>query len=173
MGKTTAVTGPQEQEKKALKTRTQILQLATEAQATFLEMRKLLYEAREEAQWSVLRYESYKEYIEDLGLPMTNSYSWATRLVGIYEYMVVKMGLSNEDLIQIGVAKLSRLLPAAREGKLTAELIEQAKVLSDMDLRVELGHNVGGGSADTAIVCPRCGAEIPNARWVSGSKAEK
>ena len=54
------VSDPQKQEAKALKTRTQILQLATEAQATFLEMGKLLYEAREEAQWSVLRYESYK-----------------------------------------------------------------------------------------------------------------
>lgn len=162
-----------EPEKTAWHNRLHIMQLARDAQVMFLKMGELLYNARENGEWSHLHYETFKEYIEDLALPMTNSYSWSTRLIGIWEYMAVKMGMGEEALLQIGVAKLSRLLPAARDGTLTDELLEKAVVLSDMDLRIELGHNVGEGGAGTeSIVCPRCGQDINGARWVSGINAE-
>lgn len=162
-----------EPEKTAWHNRLHIMQLARDAQVMFLTMGELLYNARENAEWSHLHYESFEEYIQDLGLPMTNSYSWATRLIGIHEFLVMRMGISKELLLQIGVAKLSRLLPAARQGKLDEELLNKATVLSDLDLRIELGHHVGeGGGSTESIICPRCGAEIQGARWVSGINAE-
>lgn len=160
--------GPTEKEKQALQTKLHIEQLALKAQVTFLKMGQLLYDARENADWSILKYESFKEYVEDMDLPTTSSYSWVSRLIGIYQYLVVGMGLSQKELSLIGVAKLSRLLPLAKEGKLTTEIIEKAKELSDIDLREELGHSVGDSrDTDTSVICPRCGYEIRGAKWVN------
>ena len=148
-------------EKKAYKNKQKIEQMALEAEVTFLKMGQLLYNAREQGDWSTLHYESFKEYIEDLQLPMTNSYSWATRLSNIYEYMVKNMGLDEKMLAGIGVAKLTRLLPLARAGILTEAIIDAAKVLSDLDLRAELGHDVGGSGSETdMVICPRCGEQF-------------
>jgi hypothetical protein len=130
----------------------------------FLKIGQLLYTAREKGEWTILHYESFKEYIEDLALPMQNSYSWSTRLINIYEYMVKQMGLEEKVLAEIGVAKLTRLLPLARNGKLTKEVIDAALTLSDLDLREALGHNVKSneGSSDSPdlIICSRCGEII-------------
>ena len=65
-------------------------------------------------------------------------------------------------LAEIGVAKLTRLLPLARAGELTDEIIDAARVLSDLDLREKLGHNVGGsdGSDEMWIICSRCGQRL-------------
>jgi len=160
-----------EPEKTAWHNRLHIMQLAQTAQSTFLKMGALMYKAQEAGEWTILHYESFREYIDDLGLPMSNSYSWATRLIGIYEFLAVKMGIPEKILIEIGVAKLTRLLPAAREDRLTMEMLEQAKALSDLDLRETLGHNVGGGG-DTKpdiIVCPRCGESF-NQRTATRAK---
>jgi len=147
--------------KNAYQNRLHVMQLARGAQAAFLQMGALLYDAREHGEWTILRYETFREYIEDLGLPMQNSYSWATRLIGIHEYLVLKMNLPDTILLEIGVAKLTRLLPAAREDRLTMDMVESAKKLSDIDLREMLGHNVGGGGDQTdMIICPRCGETI-------------
>ncbi|MBU1621862.1 MAG: hypothetical protein KJ604_20595 [Gammaproteobacteria bacterium] len=147
-------------EKNAWEHKVAIEAMAVKAQVLFLDMGKLLYDAREKAEWSILHYESFKEYIEDLKLPMTESYSWATRLISIYEYMVLKYKIAAEILAKIGVAKLTRLIPVARKGELTPELLSLAQELSDLDLRQELGHNVGDSSGDGEpkfATCPRCG----------------
>jgi hypothetical protein len=149
---------PSEAEKTAYEHKQQIEALAIEAEVMFLRMGQLLFNAQKKGEWTVLHYESYKEYIVDLKLPMTNSYSWATRLSNIYEYLVLNMKLDEKLLAEIGVAKLTRLLPLARKGELTEAVIEAARVLSDLDLRAELGHNVGGGSeTEMLVICPRCG----------------
>ncbi len=131
----------------------------------FLKMGQLLYDARIAGEWSTLHYESYREYIEDLKLPVQASYSWATRLSAIYEYLVKNMGLEEKLLAEIGVAKLTRLLPLARKGELTEEVIEAARLLSDLDLRAKLGQEVGGDGGDKVdnVVCPRCG-EVFNSK---------
>ena len=149
-----------EVESVAQKHKSEIEELAVLAEVTFLKMGHLLYDARIQGEWSILHYESYREYIEDLKLPMTNSYSWATR--SIYEYLVAKMGLDQKLLAEIGVAKLTRLLPLARNGELTQEVIEAARILSDLDLRASLGHQVGdgGGEEELLVICPRCGEQF-------------
>ena len=154
------VSEPTEGEKTALEHKRLIESMALEAEVMFLRMGQLLYNAREQGEWTMLRYESYREYVEDLKLPVTNSYSWATRLSSIFEYLVKNMGLDEKLLAEIGVAKLTRLLPLARKGELTDEVIQAARVLSDLDLRASLGHSVGGGDTEDMIICPRCGEQF-------------
>lgn len=153
------------QEKEAWEHKQQIEVMAIEAEVMFLRMGQLLYQARIAGEWSILHYESYREYVEDIKLPVQSSYSWATRLSAIYEYMVKNMGLDEKLLAEIGVAKLTRLLPLARVGELTEDVIEAARVLSDLDLRAQLGHEVPGSDGEKAdnVICPRCG-EVFNAR---------
>lgn len=160
---------PTELEAKAIEHKEQIEAYAIQAEVVFLEMGHLLYEARVGAEWSILSYESYKSYIEDLQLPMTNSYSWATRLSNIYEYMIKKMGLDPKFIAQIGVAKATRLLPLARKGMLTQEVLDAALALSDLDLRETLGHNVSGGEdgeTEDLVICPRCGENFNSKKAV-------
>jgi len=159
-----------EAEKNAYGNKQRIEAMAIEAEVMFLKMGQLLYNARIAGEWSILHYESYREYVEDLRLPMTNSYSWATRLSAIYEYLVKKMGLDEKLLAEIGVSKLTRLLPLARKGELTVEVIEAARILSDLDLRAELGQEVGSrGDEPDLIVCPHCG-EVFNSKTATRSK---
>jgi len=156
--------------KRAEDYRNKIIELVRGSQSIFLYIGQLLYQVREDKQWLVFpanQYESFKDYTEDLQLPMSNSYSWATRLVAIWEYLHLKCRLDEDTLLAIGVAKLSRLLPAARAGKLNDELLEKAKGLSDLDLRMELGHSVGEAAKTEGFInCPHCGKEIHNAQWV-------
>ena len=155
---------PTDAEKVAYEHKQQIETLALGAEVMFLRMGQLFYGARIAGEWSILHFESYREYIEDIKLPMTNSYSWATRLSAIYEYLVKNMKLDEKLLAEIGVAKLTRLLPLARKGELTEDIIEAARIMSDLDLRAELGHNVeGSDDKPDMIICPRCG-EVINAK---------
>jgi len=161
---------PTEAEQAAYDHKCQIEAMVLEAEVMFIRIGQLLYNARENAEWSILHYESYKEYVESLKLPVTASYSWATRLSNIYEYLVMNMGLDEKLLAEIGVAKLTRLLPLARKGGLTLEVIEAARVLSDLDLREELGQNIGASEGEPdLIICPRCGEQF-NARTATRVK---
>lgn len=169
-----------EHEKKAFERQLEIKQLALGAESIFLQMGQLLYDAREAADWTTFRYDNFKQYIENLELPMSNSYSWATRLLNIWEFFVVKFKPNHKALVKlgfettealyvkIGVAKLTRLLPVARDSKLTLALLEKALILSDRDLRALLGEGDGEGGGDESatetIVCPHCGATVYNAK---------
>jgi len=167
------VSQPTAVEAEALKVKLHIQQLSRVAQFSFLEMGKLLKQARDDAHWSVLSMESFREYVEELDLPVSASYSWATRLIGVYEFVALPSGLTNEQLAEIGISKLVRLLPLARNGQLTPEWLDKAKEMSDRDLREELGHTFPDANPQESIICPRCGGEILNARWVSGVYAER
>ena len=158
--------GPTEAEEKAHQTKLHIQQIAREAGVSFLKIGALLYKAQEDADWSILGYESFREYVEDLELPVQSSWSWATRLIGITKYLDIERGLNEQELLEIGVAKCTRLLPVARRGELTDELVEDAKVLSDADLQVKLGGKVREHLGERWIVCNRCGAIITGAKWV-------
>lgn len=156
-----------EPQKTAWENKIHIMQLSQQSQRAFLKMGELMYEAQEKAHWSLLSYETFQDYIEDLELPMSNSYSWSTRLINIYKFFVKDLELNEDMLIKIGVAKLTRLLPVARDQAITDEILEKAMTLSDRDLQIELGKGSGGGkSAEECINCPRCGVTIYNAKKV-------
>jgi hypothetical protein len=77
----------------------------------------------------------------------------------------VRQLLSEEEASEIGIAKAVLLLPLAKEGRLSPELIELAKSAPYRDLREELGYKQAELERGDSIVCPRCGAEIHGAKW--------
>jgi len=150
----------------AFETQLHIKQLSQTAQKSFLLMAELLHEAKERKDWVALEIGSFQEYVDELHLPVENSYSWVTRLIAIHRDIKLKSGVNDTVMQNIGVSKLTRLLPEARKGELTPERIAQAMTLSDKDLRIELGHKMGEPE-ECSITCPECGRQIFGARFVN------
>lgn len=139
-------------------------------QYSFLEIGRLLKEARDDRHFLTLHYDTFQEYVEELNLPVPHSYSWATRLINIWEVVALPSGVSPEVLAGIGVTKLARILPTARREGVTEELLTQAKELSERDLRIVLGHKETRLSEDDVITCPSCGARLYGLRYISKPK---
>jgi hypothetical protein len=126
----------------ARENREQIVSLVEQTAQNFLDIGKLLKECNEKKYWSILGYKSFRDYVNYLNFPGVNSYTWATRVIGIYEMSTNQLAPPREEFIRIGVSKLSRFLPLLRKGTLTRALLDKAATLSDKELRHELGHNV-------------------------------
>ena len=124
---------------------------------------------KERKDWIALEIGSFQEYVDELHLPVENSYSWVTRLIAIHRDIKLKSKVDDIALQNIGVSKLTRLLPEARKGELTPERINQALTLSDKDLRVELGQKMYEPE-QCSIVCPECGRQIWGAKFVNKKK---
>lgn len=133
---------PRRAEEEAHQNREQTLRLVEQTVKNFLEIGRLLKECYEKHYWAVLGYKSFREYIGYLNLPVVNSYSWATRLMAIYELSTHRLAPPREELIKIGVSKLARLLPAAKKGEVTTALWEKAKAMTYKELDFELGGKV-------------------------------
>jgi uncharacterized protein with PIN domain len=131
------------------------------AEYTFLEIAQLLQVVRDECQWTILGYDGFEEYILDLNLPVQRPYSWAMRLLRIYETIVLPMGLKSETAAVIGITRLTRLLPLARSGELTDSILIKASQVSDMELRALVGHTVSDSATELEpSKCPRCGEDV-------------
>ena len=131
-----------------------IKQNLMEAEGRFLAIGVLLKRARDERHWQVLEMESFQIYIDELDLPW--GYKHCISLIGIVEHIASLPFVTDEAMEYLGVSKLIRLLPAAREGKLTKEDWEFSKVHSDMIVRDYVGH-----STDRQVSCPNCGHSFP------------
>lgn len=143
-------------------------QLASRQKSDFVSLGLLLYENHKEAYWSLCGHESFKDLIETLGV---GSYSYVTRLMQAARLMIDKV-LTEDEILEIGVAKVSLLLPRAKDGTLTRDDIELAKSAPYRDLRGHLGYKADDRDMGSSITCPRCGAEINNAKWVKGGRDE-
>lgn len=132
-----------------------IQQLIRDAKLDFLKMGRALIVNQENAYWSSVGYESFKSFIEELGI---GDYTWVTRLMNITR--LVGSQLTEQDVLEIGVSKCALLLPAHKKGELTEEIIELAKDAPFSELRAEL---TGKEYEPTEhfLICPRCGAEVP------------
>ena len=160
---------PTDAEQQALDHKDAIIALARSATITFLEMGRLLWVARKEAHQFVLHMESFAEYVEGLGLPMPNSYSWACRLIGIHEQLALKNKLPAEELLEMGVSNASLLVPLARKVKrLDPEIVAAAKMFSFRHLQEELGRQSPEGETEESdeLHCPRCGEQLFGLRRV-------
>lgn len=122
----------------------------------FLELGGLLLENQENAYWSQCRHESFKDFVQQLGV----SYDWATRMMGVAK-AVVEAVWTKEEVLEIGVAKACLLLPKIKDGQLPEELKLLARDCTFNDLRKELGHNLTEPKDfGEYLYCPRCGVEI-------------
>ena len=129
--------------------------LVANTQINFLRIGMLLMVNQDKALWSVVGHESFKDYIETLGI---GSYSWVTRLVDMAR-VVATQQLSKEQVLEIGVSKMALLLPRLKSKTLEADMIELAKHCPVSDLREELGMKSGQSGSD--CICNRCGNSRP------------
>ena len=122
----------------------------------FLELGGLLLENQASAFWGASGAESFKGFVQQLGI----SYDWATRLMGIANAIADNL-FTKEEVVEIGVAKICLLLPHIKKGELSEEIKLLARDCSFNDLRKELGHNLTDPvDSDEYLLCPRCGVEI-------------
>ena len=157
------IQGPTELECVAIQRQLHIRQRCQRIQSDFLEVGRLLCEARDNADWSTLCMESFDAYLDELNLP--GSRSWISRIMRIHEELEPRIG--TEKLLEIGVSKAAHLLPAARDGILDDAIIENARIWSERDLREYLGHHIPERETDSWVDCPRCGERIYGVRYVS------
>jgi hypothetical protein len=122
----------------------------------FLELGGLLLENQASAFWGVSGAESFKDFVQQLGI----SYDWATRLMGVAKAIVDNV-FTKEEVVEIGVAKVCLLLPHIKDGQLPEDVKLLARDCSFNDLRKELGHNLTDPKdMGEYLLCPRCGTEI-------------
>lgn len=136
--------------------------LARDIKGAFVMLGGLLKANKEYAYWSQSGYETWRDYIEQLGI---GSYANAMRLIQIYKFVSVRM-LSEADVYEIGMAKTMMLLPLAENGNLTEEVISLAKNGTARELRQQLGLKVPHNDSKHSVVCSRCGAEVIGAEWI-------
>ena len=121
-----------------------------------LELGELLWENREKGYWGTCGAGSFKDFIQMLQV----SYDWATRMVDLID--ATKKGLLPRDQVErIGVAKACLLLPHAKKGDLTENVLAVAENGTWNALRQELGHNLTEPDGFKEFLhCPRCGNEF-------------
>ena len=132
-----------------------IYQAAKNARDGFLTLGLLLTDNKENAYWGSTAVDSFKDFVEMLGI---GSYSWVTRLINLSQLVVTQL-LTKEELEEIGVAKASLLLPVIRREELTDEILAVAKNGTFRELRQILGHKIDTAS-NHFVICPRCGEEF-------------
>ena len=136
-------------EEKAYAVKQEIEKFSGAIKTYYIHIGQLLKQARDEEHWLLLGYEAWWEYLRELGIEKAA----ARKMIEVVEYVLTLPFVDGTETP--GWTSMVRLLPLAKEGKLTQELWEDAKVLHDSDLRRELGHNIP--KLDQDIVCPLCG----------------
>lgn len=129
----------------------------------------LLYIWEKTGYYTQLGYEDFKDFCN--GNELGVSYSYATRIKNVFEFFVMQMGYDEEELAKrIGSwSRLSKLLPAAQEGKITKTNVEEVldqvsgQRFEDVDitsreLRGKIENDAGNCNHDALriIKCPRC-----------------
>jgi len=134
-----------------------ILELIKYVKVNFLTIGNLLLENYDKAYWSLNGHESFKSYIEMLGV---GSYSWVTRLIDIARIVSHNI-LTENEVLEIGVGKVSLMLPSLKDGGVDTDIIELAKSCPYHDLRLKLGGITDDNDmSDEWLLCPRCGERI-------------
>jgi hypothetical protein len=138
-----------------------IRQLIRDVKIDFIELGGLLLELYDLKSWSQCGFDRWQDYVESLGI---GSYSYVMSLVAISKLVADKF-LTSEDVLEIGYSKACLLAPVAARGELTEELVSLARVSTNRDLRLQLGHRVRENDESSSVHCPSCGATIIGCVW--------
>lgn len=139
-----------------------IMAVVSDLKTNFIQLGLLLMDNYKSGYWSQLGHESFNSYVEQLGI---GSYSTAMRLVEIAEF-VTSRKLEVATVHEIGISKTMLLLPVAKKGELTDDMIELARNCTNRDLREHLGHKIQETDKEYCIDCPRCGVKISGVKYV-------
>lgn len=138
------------------------LELCTDIKLNFLRVGKLLYDNFLHGYWGESGFDCWSDYLDSLGV---HDRSWLSRLVNVVMCIETRRML-EADVIDMGVSKAIKLLPKARKGKLTPEIIAAAKSGSTRELADALGHKINDNDRDYYVDCQKCGNRIFGAKWV-------
>ena len=122
---------------------TDIYATVKEIFVNFLKLGLLLYNCKEHSYFNAAGFDNFKDFVQAINLEWTQ----ATRLVGIAE-LVLTQRISSEAVMEIGYSKMCYLLPRFRDGTITEEKVELAKVAPQADLRRELGYRMPDDERD-------------------------
>jgi hypothetical protein len=137
-------------EEQAFHTMNEIIKYIGAVKVYYIHVGQLLKQARDEEHWLLLGFEAWWEYLRDLGI----STDAARKMIEVVEHILTLPFIEGTETPSW--TAMVRLLPLAKEGKLTKEVWEDAKVMHDADLRRTLGHTVPPASG-VDIQCPICG----------------
>lgn len=152
--------------------------LGQHSDSAYFALAELLHEVRENALWQEGAWGSFKNWALQVKLPTASgdSYSWVCRAADIHKFFALSRECPRETLIDIGRAKLTRLIPLVRKGCLTEEVWTQAldPDVSDLMLREALRcsatttKKVDQGNNKIFVTCPRCGEifGVENVAWL-------
>lgn len=116
--------------------------------------------------WLALGHEKFEEWLgtPEIGLQRSQTY----QLIEIYEELVVKRGVSQEELAALEMSKLSVILPALRKDEVELEdALADCESLSRSELREKYGQSVPAERIPLTE-CEQCGKMCRNK-----SKAEE
>lgn len=117
----------------------EIVIIKKELAISFLELSKRLHLMFVHRHFIRLGYESWAEYLATPEITM--SVGTASKLIGIYEELILKHGFSKTQLREIEWSKLAEIIPIVRNIEKKSDIedwIKKAEVLSQRDLRMEV-----------------------------------
>lgn len=100
-----------------------------------------LHDFYSERMWTALGYEKFEEWLgtPEIGLKRSQTY----QLIEVYEELVVKRGVTQEELAELEMSKLAVVLPALRKGDAELEdVLSDCESLSRSELREKYGQAV-------------------------------
>jgi hypothetical protein len=100
-----------------------------------------LHEFYTEQMWKALGHDKFESWLgsPEIGLQRSQTY----QLIEVYEELVVKRGVSQEDLAELEMSKLAVVLPLLRKGEVGLEdALADCEELSRSALREKYGQSV-------------------------------
>ena len=114
-----------------------------------------LHEFYTERMWEPLGHDKFESWLgsPDIGLKRSQTY----QLIEVYEELVVKRGVSQEELAALEMSKLAVVLPALRKGDVELdEVLSDCESLSRSALREKYGQAVPAERVPLTE-CEQCG----------------
>jgi hypothetical protein len=119
-----------------------------------------LHEFYTERMWEPLGHDKFESWLGDPSIGLKRSQTY--QLIEVYEELVVKRGVSQEQLAELEMSKLAVVLPALRKGDVELEdVLADCEELSRSALREKYGQSVPAERIPLTE-CEQCGKMCRN-----------
>lgn len=100
-----------------------------------------LHEFYTEQMWTALGHDKFESWLGDPAIGLKRSQTY--QLIEVYEELVVKRDVSQEQLAELEMSKLAVVLPALRKGQVELDAaLSDCEALSRSELREKYGQAV-------------------------------
>lgn len=113
---------------------------------SFVQAGRLLCELKQDKMYKYMGFKSMNEFLADPEYGMSKSTAYL--YMAIYEFFVLKHGLSDNDIMDIDVIRLRAMLPVLKGGGDINEWLNKARVLGKGDYFTEVDEALGKTAAD-------------------------